>query len=40
MFTAFFNMVTQPFSERIAVENIVKDQRIENSIARLQYMLY
>jgi len=40
MFTTFFNMTTQPFSERIPVAKIVKDQSIENSIAKLQYMLY
>jgi general secretion pathway protein A len=33
-------MTSQPFSERIDAKKIIRDQRIENSIAKLQYMLY
>lgn len=39
MFTTFFNMSSQPFSERIPVEKIIKDDRMQYSLARLQYML-
>lgn len=40
MFTTFFKMSSQPFSERTAVERIIKDDRMEHSLARLQYMLH
>lgn len=39
MFTTFFKMKTQPFSERVAIEQILKDERMNQGLARLQYMV-
>jgi len=39
MFWNHFRMTTQPFSERIPVERILKDERITQGLARLQYLL-
>jgi general secretion pathway protein A len=38
MFTTFFKMRTQPFAERIAPENIMKNEHMCQGLARLQYM--
>ncbi|MCP4265958.1 MAG: AAA family ATPase [Candidatus Brocadiaceae bacterium] len=38
MFTTFFNMTEQPFSERVATEQIFRDERITQGIARLKFM--
>lgn len=39
MFTNFFNMTSQPFTERLGVEKIIKDEQMTHSLAKLQYML-
>lgn len=38
MFTTFFKMKVQPFTERVTIEQILKDERIAQGLARLQYM--
>lgn len=38
MFTTFFKMKTQPFVERVSIEQILKDERISQGLARLQYL--
>jgi len=39
MFTNHFNMTDQPFSERISSNRILKDDRMNQALARLQYFL-
>lgn len=39
MYTTHFKMTSQPFCERAPVEQILKDQRIEEGLARLQYFV-
>lgn len=38
MFTTYFKMKKQPFAERVAVEQIVKNENMTQGLARLQYM--
>ncbi|MCP5005434.1 MAG: AAA family ATPase [Planctomycetes bacterium] len=38
MFTTFFNMTAQPFSERVSTEQIFRDERISQGVARLKFM--
>lgn len=38
MFTNYFKMTTQPFAERIPTQQILKDERMSQGLARLQYM--
>ncbi len=38
MFTAHFKMTHQPFLERIAAEHILRDERLAEGLARLQYL--
>ena len=40
MFTSSFNMTAQPFSERVSTEQIFKDERISQGIARLKFMTF
>lgn len=40
MFTSHFSMTTQPFSERINTNLIMKDERFTQGLARLQYLLH
>lgn len=39
MFTTHFKMSKQPFAERIPVEQILKDDRMAQGLARLEYMI-
>ena len=39
MFTNHFKMTKQPFAERIPVEQILRDERMNQGLARLQYMV-
>ena len=39
MYTSFFRMADQPFNERIDATKIIRDERFENAVAKLQYML-
>lgn len=38
MFTTFFKMMAQPFTERVAPQQILRDERMTQGLARLQYM--
>ncbi len=38
MFTRFFKMKAQPFTERVAVEQIFRDERMTQGLARLLHM--
>jgi general secretion pathway protein A len=38
MFTAHFKMTTQPFLENTPAQHILKDERISEGLARLQYL--
>ncbi len=40
MFTSFFQMASLPFREKAATGQIIKDERITQGLARLQYMSY
>jgi len=40
MFTTHFHMSAQPFCEKIPVEHIIKDERMTQGLARIQYMLH
>lgn len=40
MFTAHFKMSGQPFCERAPVEQILRDERIQQGLARLQYFAH
>ena len=40
MFTNHFKMTGQPFVERAPVEQILRDERIQQGLARLQYFVY
>lgn len=40
MYTTFFKMHTQPFAEKIPVQQILQDDRITQGLARLMYMVY
>jgi len=39
MFTTYFNMKVQPFKERVPVEQILKDERLMQGLARLQFLV-
>ena len=39
MFINHFNMTGQPFNERISTDHILKDNRVNQALARLQYFL-
>ena len=38
MFTTHFKMTHQPFLERIPAEHILRDERLAQGLARLQYL--
>lgn len=38
MFTTFFKMQSQPFTENVSIEQIYRDDRMTQGLARLQYM--
>jgi general secretion pathway protein A len=38
MFTRFFKMTSQPFTERISVSQVLHDERMSQALARLLYM--
>lgn len=39
MFTTYFKMINQPFTERVALPQILRDDRITQGLARLQHMV-
>lgn len=38
MFTRYFNMKEEPFKERVTIEQILKDERLTQGLARLQFL--
>jgi len=38
MFTTHFGMATHPFSERVCAKDMLKDERVEQGLARLTYL--